>query len=300
MAPEPVPGTEAKEKSFPTGQVVPIVHCLNTVSETYALYLPAGYPGDRKWPVLLAMDPAGRALVPANLFRRAAEEYGYILASSYDTRSDGSREPNLRALKAMLPDLQKRFAVDSKRLYLAGFSGTARFAWDVGHLLPDQVAGLLGFGAGLPGEGSLPRGEPFVFFGGAGTTGFNYDEMQDLAATLQRRGFPHLIVSYEGGHAWPPEPICRAGLRWMELQAMRRGERAPDRTLIESAFRDRFSHAEALERQGHRLKANLAYQSIARDFDLLLPVAEAARRAAELESATDVRNALSKRRDRAA
>ena len=75
------------------------------------------------------MDPRGRALVPLSLFKDAAERLGYILLSSYNTVSDGAAEPNVRALDAMLQEAQEHFAVDERRIYLAGFSGTARMSW---------------------------------------------------------------------------------------------------------------------------------------------------------------------------
>ena len=44
---------------------------------TYALYLPADFTPEGRWPVLLIMDPRGRALVPLELFRPAAERLGW-------------------------------------------------------------------------------------------------------------------------------------------------------------------------------------------------------------------------------
>jgi len=57
----------------------------------------------------------------------AAERYGYIVLGSNNSRN-GPWKPESEAADAMLQDAQKRFAVDLKRIYFAGFSGGARVA----------------------------------------------------------------------------------------------------------------------------------------------------------------------------
>ena len=136
--------------TFQPGEVTERVACEIDPARTYALYLPTSYTPARRWPVVILMDPRGRALVPLELFREAAERLDYVLVSSYDTASDGPREPNILAMRAILPDIEKRIALDTRRLYLAGFSGTARFGWDLGVALGDSLAGHIGVGGGFP------------------------------------------------------------------------------------------------------------------------------------------------------
>src|SRR5688572_1263360 len=161
------------------------IACEADPNQTYAAFLPASYDPQRAYPVVLLMDPRGRARIPLELFRPGADRLGYILISSYDTSSDGAWEPNERAVRAMLPDARRRFSIDPKRLYLAGFSGTARAAWDFSARLRDGVAGVIGFGAGLPSE-KHPVGTPPPFFGGAGNTDFNFQELRALDDKLDK------------------------------------------------------------------------------------------------------------------
>src|SRR3712207_7851303 len=42
------------------------------------------------------------------------------------------------AMNAMLEDVQRWLPVDSRRFYIAGFSGTTRFAWELATQLPDR------------------------------------------------------------------------------------------------------------------------------------------------------------------
>ena len=110
----PAPGTIAER-----------VACRDRPEKTYALYLPPSYAPDRPAPILYLLDARGRALLALERFRGAAEAYGWILASSYDSRSDTKDDPNTPALQAMWSDTHARLSIDPRRLYLGGFSGTA-------------------------------------------------------------------------------------------------------------------------------------------------------------------------------
>jgi poly(3-hydroxybutyrate) depolymerase len=228
----------AAAQQLPVGAVVPLVASHADTSQHYAVYLPARYDPARRWPALLLLDPRGRALIAMQRFRDAAERDGYIVLSSYNTGSDSTEEPNIRALNAMISDLQSDFATDTRRVYLAGMSGTARLAWGYAYELAGHVPGILGFAAGLPWHGveayaRLRQPASFVYFGSAGTSDFNFDEVRALDHTLDSMAtIPHRAEYYDGPHGWPPVTICGDALDWMELQAMKTGLRSRDDTLI--------------------------------------------------------------------
>ena len=275
---------------FRPGEVTERVECLEAPTEHYAAYLPSAYVTDRKWPVLLAMDPRGRALVPLELFRDAAERFGYIIVSAYGTRSDAPGDPSGDALRAIMPEIGRRFALDNHRLYLAGFSGTARTAWAFSESLEQHLAGIVGFGAAAPSGYSGRYVAPF--FGGAGTTDFNYDEVWALGETLEKAGVAHRIRPYEGGHSWPPAPVAAEAIAWMELQAMRTELRPADADLIGALFTEALARAEAtsdLYLQAAR------FRHLVEDFEGLVDVSAAAERAASLQSSEAVRKAASRR-----
>ena len=83
---------------FPRGQAVERVVVADTPSQSYALYLPSAYTPEKLWPVLFMLDARGNALVPLERFRAAAERFGWILVSSYNSRSDTSHDPNSPAM----------------------------------------------------------------------------------------------------------------------------------------------------------------------------------------------------------
>jgi len=263
-------------------------------SQAYAVYLPARYTSSAQWPVVFALDPRGRALIPLRLVQPAAERLGYVVMSSYNSLSDGPAQPNIDALNAMLIDAQQVLAVDTRRLYLMGFSGTARAGWGLAQELQGHVAGLIGFGAALPPGSSVPPSalsetSGFGFFGGAGSTDFNYEEVRVLEKTLELLNLPHRIEFYDGPHAWPPQPVVSQALDWMELQAIRRDLAARDGQWIDSAFAAELTAARSLEAAGKLYEASRRYATVGRAFTGIHDVSEPTARARELKQSPSVR-----------
>lgn len=258
------PGAVADD--FPTGTLIPGVACRNDPTQTYTLYLPGGYTDQRRWPVLYVFDPRGRSEMAAEIFREAAETYGWILMSSDNTRSDGPWEPNRKAVAAMGPELA-RYAFDPRRIYAAGFSGGAVVAWIVG-LQTESLAGVIASG-GRPVDPARPDkgGVPFALFGAAGEEEFNYEPMRRLDDLAARRGAPHRFEAFEGGHRWMPPELAREAVEWMELQAMRAGTRPADEALAADLYARDLAKAVALEREGRILDAWRRYGAIVRTFE---------------------------------
>jgi predicted esterase len=284
----------AQPYAFPLGEIVEQVVSPSDPTQSYGIYLPASYRPDSAWPLAFLMDPRGRALVPLQPLQEVAERLGYILMSSYDTRSDGPPEPNERAVQAMVADAQELFSVDVRRLYLVGFSGTARVAWGFGYRMAGNVAGIIGFGGGLPSPLFLrmtarTEGTPFVFFGGAGTTDFNYEEMWELDDTLDAYDMPHRFEYFDGPHTWPPSNVFASALEWMDLQAAKAGLRAADSMLIESVFSRRLTEARAREASGELYEAFLRYRAILEDYSGIRDVTEPQEKVTQLAASEDVR-----------
>ncbi|MGZ7081527.1 MAG: hypothetical protein ACXVJT_19115, partial [Thermoanaerobaculia bacterium] len=61
------------------GEIVDKIAAAADPEMTYAVYLPAAYSAERRWPVVYVMDPRRRGAFAADLFRDAAAEYGWII-----------------------------------------------------------------------------------------------------------------------------------------------------------------------------------------------------------------------------
>jgi len=254
-----------------SGQLVENVSARSDPAQTYTLFLPRSYDGKRAHPVLLVFDPRGRGTVAAKIFEGAAEEYGWIVISSNQTRSDGSHEPNERAIRALLPELG-RYAIQPDRLYAAGFSGTAMMAWGVG-IATGRLAGVIGVGGRLVAE-VPPSKFNFAHYGFAGVRDFNHREMRLVDEALKGR-VPHRFQSFDGDHRWITPAHAREALGWFEALA---GNRA--------AFAEDLAAADAL--QG--LEALRRYRAILRTYG---NVGRASARLAALEKDPSVQRELS-------
>jgi predicted esterase len=280
------------------GEVAENVVCREAPGQSYALYLPSSYSRERRWPILYLLDARGRATRPVERFRAAAEKYGWILASSRQSRSDTKDDPNTPALRAMWADTHARLSIDDARVYLAGFSGTARAVVALALQAPAAVAGVIGCGAGWPEELEPAAPRPFPYFGTAGDRDFNYVEMRALETALASTRSPQRIAYFSGGHDWPPPTVAADAAGWMELQAMKSGGRARDDALVAELYAAGLARANALLAKGAAAEAWLAYAHLADDFRTLADVAAAAEKARALGGTAEVRKALAEAADR--
>ncbi len=273
----------------PVGRLEERVTSTTDSAQAYALYLPPGYTTERRWPVLFVLDPRGRALLGLKLFEAPAARLGWIVMSSYNTLSDGPPEPNVNAMNAMLASAQARLSIDPRRLYLAGFSGTARVALRFAVTLRGNVAGVvaaggaLGFELGGP-ETAFAADSGFAYFGAAGTRDFNYEEVFALGERFGVTRVPFRVVAFEGPHSWPPASVCGEALEWLELRAMLAGLRPLDSAFVRARLEDDGARATELERAGRWAEAARLDEAIARDYARWPGAAAAAERAAALRN----------------
>lgn len=262
------------------GRLVERVAAGADASQTYTLYLPTAACPPRGCPLLLVFDPRGRGTPAARLFQPAAEEFGWIVLSSNDTRSDGPWEPNARAVTALWAEVFDRYPADPERIYAAGFSGGAMVAWSLG-TATGRLAGVIAAG-GRISEGIDPDRFGFAAFGAVGDADFNHVEMRRVHDRLARRRHRERLEVFEGPHRWMGPDLARVGVRWMEVLAMKDGRRPRDEALLSAAWDDEMAPARALEATAP-LAAMRRYQVLARTFAGLRPVEEAERRAAALD-----------------
>ncbi|MFY9820532.1 MAG: hypothetical protein WAM82_04070 [Thermoanaerobaculia bacterium] len=285
---------------LPRGTLVERVHCVGHPEQSYALYLPRGYTPERRWPILYAFDASSEGRSVAALFQNAAETYGWIVVSSWNTASDGPMEPNFKAMSALWPDTHARFAIDDARVYAAGFSGTVRFACILALSAPGTISGVIGAGAGFPFGTPPKKGNPFVFFGTVGDRDFNWYEMNDLDASLTALAVAHRIEHFAGTHDWPPAELATQAVAWMEVQAMKAGKRAKDPALVEAQWTADRARAQG-QAATHPADALHTWRAMAADYASLRDardIAEAEREAAALAASPACQKELRQRDER--
>jgi predicted esterase len=260
---------DAQEPSLP-GRLVERDSVAGDSAQHVAAYFPSGYAAAHPAPVLFVLDPRGRALVGLRLFAGAAERHGWIVVSSYNSASDTETDPNVDATNAMLDWVQAHARIDTTRMYLAGFSGTARIAWPLAAELRGKVAGIFGTGGAVSFSARGPEmtfggDSSFAFFGSAGATDFNHAEMRGFATRLRVARIPSRFEWFQGGHAWPPRWLCEEAVDWLELRAMLGGRRPVDSAYVARQLARDLQHADSLERAGQWDAAEIRYREIALD-----------------------------------
>jgi pimeloyl-ACP methyl ester carboxylesterase len=281
------------------GVLVEHVSCPNDPAQTYTLYLPSTYQTTRNWPLLLVFDPGGRGARAAEVFREAAERFGWIIAASENSRN-GPWEPTLRAVNAMWPALLGGYAVDERRVYTAGHSGGATVAWLVAQQT-GQIAGVIASGQPNP-ESQITKAKEkrFAWFGAAGHSDFNFLQVKNIDAALADSTSPHRLDFFDGGHQWPPTEITFRALGWMEVVSMKEGRRSRDLDLVRTILADDVARARALEDRGLLTEAWRSYGTIVATYTSLVDVGDAERRRRAIETDSRFKNSrkLEERADR--
>lgn len=284
---------------FTTGTIFEKVVCQADPGQSYALYLPPGYPGGKKWPIIYAFDAGARGALPLQHFKSAAEKYGYIIVGSNNSRN-GPSGPIVQAARAMWLDTQNRFAVDNNRVYVTGFSGGSRVASTFKYIINRPVAGIIGCGAGLDINLKPDMIKPEIYYGIVGLRDFNYREMMKLDKNFDAEGVEHCIRIFEGDHRWPPEEYCLQALEWMEINAIKKGLIEKNESLVTDLYQKALDRAKHLEQSEDIFFAVSAYEAAEQLFNGLADVNEFKNRALQLKNSKEFKQfqKKEKRRDR--
>jgi len=243
------------------GEIIDKIICQDKPEQSYALYLPPDYTPEKTWPILIAFDPGAQGRIPLEHFKEAAQEYGYIIAGSNNSKN-GPWLPVMEAAMAVWADTNKRFSIDKKRVYATGFSGGSRAAAVFSKFVNHPVEGVIGIGAGLPQQLKPAQIQPSAYFGIIGIGDFNYQPMMRLDNEFDKWNVPHRFLVYDGEHNWPPQEICTRAVEWMEVLAMKRKLRPLDNDLIEKIYREELEKAQQLEEEGQAYWAVFEYEAL--------------------------------------
>src|SRR5215472_8803976 len=122
----PLPSAEFDPQTA-RGTVISHLNTLDDPAQSYAVYLPSHYSPDRLWPIIYAFDPFARGKTAVEVYKDAAEKYGYIVVASNNSRNGRGGAP-LAAAQAVWLDTHRRFPLARNRIYTTGLSGGARVA----------------------------------------------------------------------------------------------------------------------------------------------------------------------------
>ncbi len=240
------------------GRVIERVVCSGSERQSYALYVPQAYSGERACPILYCLDPAARGRLPVERFAKAAEVAGWIVAGSNNSRNgdpSGARE----AIAWLVRDTRERFAIDDSRIYVAGFSGGARLA--LSWACNGRIAGVIACGAAFGAK--IPQGISFRVCGVAGVDDFNFDEVYAMCRELDRRGVPQLFAEFSGGHEWLPEALAGRAIEF--LSGRLEAQPPPPASSDQRKAAQRYEFLTAAIQQGDRTAREAILATLRRD-----------------------------------
>ncbi len=274
------------EELLPRGEIIQKVQCRNNPEKSYGLYLPSQFSPDRSWPLLLLFDPRGRGAFPLRFFKKAAEEYGFILACTYDTANYTPWDENRVGIEAMWNDILQRFPIEPKRMYVGGMSGGARLASRVA-FTTGQVQGLIACAAGFWVQTTQTLPPEFEVVSTVGTEDFNFLELVDLENDLNMLKVPNRRVVFHGPHWWPDEDIILEALGYLQIRAYRKGLVGLEAVRVADQVKHRAAQAEILAEADDLYHAVLRYSEIVSDFNDLIDLSREKARLKELMDSKD-------------
>jgi dienelactone hydrolase len=287
--------SNAAEKPLPAGQIIDSVPCAGDPTQDYALYLPSAYTPAKAWPIIYTFDPLAFGKGPVKLYKDIAEKYGYILAASNQSRNFQTDLVS-KAARAVWDDTHTRLTLDSRRIYMMGFSGGARAATMLAiRCQACAVAGVISHGAGYPFPPSDK--EHFAYFAFVGDKDFNWSEAVELRRKKEEWGAPYHLRVFDGEHQWAPPAVFEEAIEWLQLKAMQAGVVAPDSSFLDSLFAKTQKDAQNASQQKDAIAQSEAYRTLVSDFSGLKDVTEYQAKLTALKNSADYKQALKKEQE---
>jgi hypothetical protein len=223
--------TVSAQHALVKGQLVENESCSNQTSWTYAYYLPSTYSSVKKYPIVFSFDPGARGKLTVEIYQKIAENYGFILIGSNNSKN-GSLTDNYNIASALFDDAFAKFSIDESRVYLLGMSGGSRLASGIA-ANSTGITGVIGCAAGFLESIGLFDKLKFSYVGIVGMRDMNFTEMVMLDEKMDASPVQHQFIYHSGLHDWPPESDFEEAILWMNVFAMQRNILKPDTLQIQ-------------------------------------------------------------------
>jgi hypothetical protein len=234
------------KESFKKAEVLDQIIIKAKPAETYAVYLPSNYDVSKKYPVIITFDPQADGKLPVAKYKDLAEKYGYILVGSNVSKNGIPWTESSYIVNNLYTDVLERFAIDSQRIYLMGFSGGARVA-NGATIIHGGIAGVICCGAAYPAINSTNPRNNYTYLGIVGLDDFNYSEMRKYdMIDLAGHNIKHALLTFDGKHEWPPLEVMNEGILYFEFQNMRRNVKEKKDDLINHYYQPKIKELDSL------------------------------------------------------
>lgn len=225
----------AQEISLKKGMVVDGLQINDSISETFAVYLPTTYSNKKAWPVIFVFDPQGRGKTATQLFRLAGQEQGYIIAASNNINSEDSLLNNLKVGTRLMARVFDLFSVDGNKIYTAGLAEGAEVASAIPAIY-NNIQGVLAVGDIWLNPDFVNKNNELIFLGLVGVRDFRLYKLEESIKFLNRIGHKASLYKFDAAHEWPNSSVISYALGNFTLQEMAKNLQARDSLLVESLY----------------------------------------------------------------
>jgi len=113
---------------------------------TYYLFLPSNYDSSRTWPLVITLHPStGRGNMMVDLISEQAEKKGYIVAGPNSSNSNYWDFSEEKDIFRMIEEIKENYSIDTRRIFLTGFSSGAIMAYYLGLNYPEKFRAIAPF-----------------------------------------------------------------------------------------------------------------------------------------------------------
>jgi len=207
----------------------------DTVNETYSLYLPTNFEVNKVWPVAFVMDLKGKGKAAMSMLVNAAEQEGYVLASSDNMSDSLSISENVLIANRMFNSVFSTIPTEKNRAYTVGFGSGAMFA----SILPTFIGkldGVISIGAAIGNVEILNPKKPFQFVGLVNRSDYNFTEMNNSKDLLNKLKFPNELIVFDGERLLPESDLIVNAFRMLTLTSMAKGHIVKNDSLVTSSY----------------------------------------------------------------
>jgi phospholipase/carboxylesterase len=184
-----------------------------------SLYVPKNYSVKTPIPFVLSLHGAGgQAHHGLDLLKEQADRIGLILLAPHSKRSTwdfilGGYGPDVAYIDRALEHVFERYAVDTSRLAIAGFSDGASYALSLGLTNGDLFTHVIAFSPGFMQPTGF-NGQPCIYIShGRADTVLPVACSQRIVAKLERLNYNVKHHEFADGHSIPPE-VRREAADW--------------------------------------------------------------------------------------
>lgn len=178
--------------------------------KSIAVHIPKDYLAGTVRPVMLLLDPHGDPLDAIAKYSSIADEFGYILAGSYEFKNGLSFDESNTIVRTMISDATTVLPGNGSAVTLCGFSGGAKAALAASTAIAG-ISNVVYCGAAFP-PGSLPLSLPSL--GVTGLSDMNFSEVLYFTTALDTSKNLHSMLLTHQKHEWPDTSVFKMITGW--------------------------------------------------------------------------------------